>query len=354
MCARGLDEDRWHSIIGLRLRFTDYYRHLFLAPVREFTVRYQVGLPEGWSQQRTGGPASATGEPAGAEAQAAAEAADKKDDGAKANDQRASSQAHGAHPDLMGWQAAAASRRRNPYLQEKTYRQYTETLDPQSLAKSLMDVSRTLSREWQEDLAIIAAVDSAESRLEERVRHREHRKHCRENPDDEECSVSYENLQAPAFEMVERGREESTPLRRLNFELLQRTATIHAAKSLQTDLAFLAMSEQQAAAELKWFDKFMGDWWSQLAEVTPVRRADGSDVGLSSVSDALFSALEHKAPILGEDVMIDPTSLADRLHEQREVACHMLVKQLDETDKILENVARECSERARLEKLLQL
>mmetsp|Transcript_5243 Transcript_5243/g.15394 ORF Transcript_5243/g.15394 Transcript_5243/m.15394 type:complete len:447 (-) Transcript_5243:652-1992(-) len=331
------DGSKWHSVIGLRLHFTDYYRHLFLAPVSEFTVRYQVGRPEGWTP-----PAAEDG----------AEEDAEEDSSGEARDTPASST--GPHPDLMGWQAAAASRRRNPYLQEKSYRTYTETLDPKLIAASLMSVSKSLSKEWREDLAILASVDSSESRLEERQRERAFTKRCRENPDADECRVDYENWRTPAFEMVERGREDSTPLRRFNFELLQRTATILAAKSLQTDLAFLAMSEQQSAAELLWFDKFMADWWRGLAEVTPVSRADGTDVGLNPVSDALFAALEHRPPVLGDDYMVDPTSLAERLYEQRESACRLLIKQLDETDNILDNIANECSHRVRLEQLLFL
>jgi len=396
------DGAKWHSVIGLRLHFTDYYRHLYLAPVSEFKVRYQVGRPEGWTQPESDDPAQEEG---GAEVPVATAAESstppaaaplpnqwgefkagykvgrakgwdlpvKIDDpeeqakspapapevasAASEGDSSASSAPAGAtgpHPDLMGWQAAAASRRRNPYLQEKSYRHYTETLDPKLIAASLMDVSKSLSREWREDLTILAEVDSAESRGKERQRERDHTKHCRENPDAEECCVAYENLQAPAFESVERGRSDSTPLRRLNFELLQRTATILAAKSLQTDLAFLAMSEQQSAAELLWFDKFMADWWTSLAEVTPVRRSDGSDVGLAPVSDALFSALEHRAPVVGDDFLVDPHDLAERLYAQRESACLLLIKQLDETDQILDNIARECSQRVKLEQLLFL
>ena len=150
------------------------------------------------------------------------------------------------HPDLVNnmWAKAAESRKRNPYLQQERSIEYTDYVQPREVAATIMRVCRVLSAEWLDDLAIIAREDNTDTREEKRTAAQERRKYCKEHPDDEECLLDYDDqLDTPAFEQAERARSsESTPLRRLNFELLQRSTTILGIKSLQTELAFGAMT----------------------------------------------------------------------------------------------------------------
>jgi hypothetical protein len=259
------------------------------------------------------------------------------------------------HPELMGmWAQAAASRRSNPYLQQAKGFEYTDYIEPRVVAESVMRVCRVLSSEWLDDLKIIAKEDNDETRQEKHAASRARQKHCREHPDDEECAVNYDDLEVPAFEQAERAREsDSTPLRRLNFELLQRSSTILGIKSLQTELAFGAMTEKKKAQELIWFDAFVEGWWGDLAGVDKsVARGDGSDIGLDSVSDRLFEALELSMPTILKGHLIDPQSIADLLHTHRERSALQLARQLKETDQILENLVIDSDARIKLEKAM--
>ena len=258
------------------------------------------------------------------------------------------------HPDLTrGWQQAAASRARNPYLQKPCSVEYTDYVQPREVAHSIMRVCRSLSTEWLDDLDIIANEDNADTR-EERVKlSKERRKFCKEHPDEEECAAYYDDA-TPPFEQAERSRAgDSTPLRRLNFELLQRSVTILGIKSLQTELAFGAMSEKQRSQELVWFDTFVESWWAQLAGVDKsVARGDGSDVALDPVSEKLFDALELSMPTILKGILIDPQNLSERLHSHRERSALQLARQLKETDAILENLVIDMEARAKLERAM--
>ena len=170
---------------------------------------------------------------------------------------------------------------------------------------------------------------------------------------EEECAAYYDDA-TPPFEQAERSRAgDSTPLRRLNFELLQRSVTILGIKSLQTELAFGAMSEKQRSQELVWFDTFVESWWAQLAGVDKsVARGDGSDVALDPVSEKLFDALELSMPTILKGILIDPQNLSERLHSHRERSALQLARQLKETDAILENLVIDMEARAKLERAM--
>jgi hypothetical protein len=146
------------------------------------------------------------------------------------------------------------------------------------------------------------------------------------------------------------GRNQgSSPLRRLNIELLQRASTLLALKSMQTELAQGAMSQSRQARELIWFDDFAKEWWDKLAGISRVEAGQDGDAIVTPVSEALFDALEHRPPVIMVGTLIDPPALALKLYEHREKAAQQMAKQLVDTDARITNLKREC-----LERVLQL
>jgi len=337
------DGIRWHSIVGMRSHLRDYFRALDSEPKHSITVVYggerQLGLDS----------------PSNAAPLSEAEAK--------------------AHEDLMPWASAARSRRANPYLPKPKTLEYTEEVDPHQLAEEVMDLCAVLGEEWRVDLDLLAWVDKAETRLEKAEDSQQQRKafkeKCRLDPDDDECQLDYESFEAnrsvPAFESAERGRSgESTPLRRLNYELLQRACTLLALKAVRADLAWggMAPGSKQGegkrrgepgptdkaasdAAALKWLGGFLeeGKWWEQLAGVTTslVRPEDQTDVALDTVSDRMLASLDHRFPSLVDGRLVDPPALANQVRDARHARARGLKAELDECGGKLEELRTECA-----------
>lgn len=370
---------QWHGIVGLNIPFTSYLRHMILEPPSKITVECSLGTPENVLRKQAADGEEKPSTPLPT-ALSNNEDSPQKDTtptpipsvsprkrrkrSLSKNNQprrrrtavvtRAVNSDLGAHPDLLEWQAAAESRRRNPYLQQKKSVEYTVDIVPKDVARDLMAICSQLATEWCEDLQLMASCDSGACRVEELGHARAHARFCLDNPDEDVCQVDYDDLKVPIFEAVERGRDGSSPLRRLNYELLQRISTIMAIKKLQMELSFNAMSERQALMELEWFDRFVHEWLYDISLVTPAGDTHDTDVGLNKVSDRFFSALEHKSPIFSSDGVIDPMSLADRLYQHREQSSMLLVKQLKETSTIFENIKNECAQREMLERIVQM
>lgn len=399
------DGSRWHSIVGMRVHCGVYFRELFAEPAHSFTVQYggdgQLGLDS-----------------ASAATPLASPLGNNADDAAPRTDHAPLA----PHPDLMPWTAAASSRKRNPYLPKPQPLEFTEVVAPQELAAVLMGVCRAVASEFQEDLALQASVDNAEFRAEQRERLRARSRAARVGKkrasqrggddgslestprlpsalehgplnDAEMAIVDPASLESiPPFEAAERGRSDpSTPLRRLNYELLQRAATILALQHVQEELARAAVDIEAGAASghtpaghtpvgsdaacvLEWLNRFLidGKWWDDLAAVTTslTRPSDGSDVALDSVSDRLLRALDLGTPSFmprspapstppsassdpakeGNCVLIDPCAVADLLRGKREGVALSLVAQLKHTDEVLQAVVRESEDIALLER----
>mmetsp|Transcript_36819 Transcript_36819/g.72920 ORF Transcript_36819/g.72920 Transcript_36819/m.72920 type:complete len:441 (-) Transcript_36819:298-1620(-) len=332
---------RWHSIVGMRMHCGEYFQSLLSEPIHSITVRYGPGAVGVGSTK----------------------------DGTTLKEM---SDTSGVAPGLTPWLAASASRRKNPYLTKPKPMEFEEFVSPKELTHSLMGVCRSLAIEWKEDLALLASVDNEEYRREQGSAHRErmraHRaKFKQKRGEDEERLLDMEAFEAsiqpvPPFLSAERGRDGSSPLRRLSYELLERVVTVLALKALQADLAvgglLFRQDKRQAAskkeaATLKWLDDFLtdGQWFEALAAVTESRfRADKSDVTLDTVSDRLFTALELRAPSFSNLDVVDPPALADALRKHREQVALSLASQVGHCDDVLQSVLRECENRLILER----
>lgn len=263
----------------------------------------------------------------------------------------------GVSTELLSWSAAASSRRRNPYLETKTVT-YTEDINPQELGNSLMDVASQLGREWCDDLAILIAFDDRSRRRAEIRRHRRQRK-----------NAEVEDLRSPPpFEGAERQRSGSTPLRRQNFDLLERATTIMAVKSLESELAVESRKSVSAQYALHWLSNYYKTWWSSISGVV---RGAGTDYAGSlpcrpfmneSICETMLGDMELKPPMFfgGLDdgslmeAMIDPYHLAERIREHRQLIGKRLIQQLEGTDRVLTNVRRYASRRALLKKIRRI
>lgn len=406
---------KWHSVVGMRTPFCDYLRKLLTEPPMAVTVRYKIGTSEDWPSVPSPPTATATppvekkkltadeeakaaylarmeadspfymkpaaGGPTGAASVATSE---KEEDCAETGSSTklleeldravarlkakatpsvsktpptsamqsaapVSSPQLGLngmpiHEDLKPWAAASASRRRNPYLnREPQYKEYEEVVQPQLIASTLMTVISNLAQEWQEDLALQFLDDDPEHQHDEIVARRE-AMHSKEEGDLSQPDV---------YARASRARvTESTPLRHLNFDLIQRSATIMAVKSLEAELAYMSRRDERCKQELKWLDEVSAPWWPRLSGVV-------QDGGSSSqwkvavgkaVSDAMLEEISILSPIVRKGLLIDPPSMVDRIRAHRQKVVLKLGKQLEDTESILSSVRRESLERAMLER----
>jgi len=330
----------------------------------------------------------------------------------------ASSGVMGAHPDLLTWSKAASSRARNPYLPPKPTQEFEEVVAPAELAQELLSTCQVLAKEWVDDLGVLAWQDSAEARQQRQKLETSRRRVAQSarrdaraaaavaaaQPDDpalaeaasraadwaEQSAKSAAEADAasaaPAFESAERGRVgESSPLRRLSFDLLLRAVTLAALKDLQAELVLNAQSPPgtpqasknmaaslssssssskpkgaNAAAAAHWLAAFLkqGDWFAQLAEVTQtLNRPNGHDVASDPVAARLLDALDLHVPLVAYDKngreatpRVDPAALAQRVRDLRALRALEFQAQLRESGPRCEAVAAQCASRALLER----
>jgi len=329
-----------------------------------------------------------------------------------------SSGAMGAHPDLLTWSKAASSRARNPYLPPKPPQEFEEVVVPAELAQELLDTCQVLAKEWVEDLGVLAWQDSAEARQQRQKLETSRRRVAQSarrdarnaaaaaaaDPEDPALAEAASRAAdwaeqsakaaaeadaasaAPAFESAERGRVgESSPLRRLSFDLLLRAVTLAALKDLQAELILNAQSPPgtpqasknmanslssssssskpkgaYAAAAAHWLATFLkqGDWFAQLAEATPsLTRPNGHDVASDPVAARLLEALDLHVPLVAYDKngreatpRVDPAALAQRVRDLRAARATQFQAQLRESGPRCEAVAAQCASRAMLER----
>jgi len=250
-CAEG-DEDP-----------ADYLREMLMAEPVTFEVRYLVGTPDG-------GPApDAGGAPDGFAEQSSAAMA------------------------MWGGNAAAASRRRNPYLGDsKRYIEYEETIVPAKLARLLMRTREQLAREWAWDL----------------------RKLIRKRADPDAAGAVA--LKPPGID------EDASPLRYANLDLCARLATREAAVAAvkrvsAADARFLKAKlapEVEAPAPQEDAD--------DLPEAPAAAAAEDDDGSLSRELAEIKSKLEVEAPAPDseDDDDEDEGSLS---RELAEIACNL-------------------------------
>lgn len=311
-----LDGGEWHSVVGLNIPMSDYLQYLLHEPIHQIEVKVRVRGPHESGPTDDISPTGLANDPAMAN----------------------------VHPDLLGWTKAASSRRRNPYLkaQEPKYFTYTEDIDPKFLAESLMTVTAQLGAEWRDDLSLQIEYDDpskCQAEIDER------RQAQKDN-------LKGDHSRAPVFEAAERYRSGSSPLRRQNFDILQRVSTILAVKSLETELAYESRKSVTARRSLHWVEKFYAPWCPKIYGMfkDTGKYAGGlNSLAQSSVCEAMLEAMEMNPPVFFEDAMIDPPSLAHRIRQHRRIVDKKLIKQLDDTDMILANVRRNSLERYMLE-----
>jgi hypothetical protein len=332
-----------------------------------------------------------------------------------------SSGAMSAHPDLLTWSKAAASRARNPYLPPKAAQEFIEDVVPAELAQELLKTCQRLALEWGEDLAVLAWQDSADAQQQRHALETDRRKAAKAarraarlaadaaalEPTSSALAAASEQASAwaeqatkaaaeadaacaePAFESTERGRVgESSPLRRLSFDLLLRATTVLALKDLQEELAQNAALDASspsssssskrssskgstggraagpkgadAAAALQWLTAFEveGGWFAQLAEVTrSLLRPGGHDVASDPVAARLLTQLDLSLPCVAYNAQgreatprVDPPQLAHRLRALRCAHTVRLMEQLSGSGLRCDALAAQCASRALLER----
>ena len=192
----------------------------------------------------------------------------------------------GLVPDeLKTWTAASESRRNNPYLSKTpTYLTYEEVVEPKQVAETLFSVIEYLANEWREDLRLQFISDDPISQAEVKETDRL----CREQAKNGELGDQHA---PPLFESAERSRSGSTPLRKQNFDLLERTCTILAIKSLETELAYSSRLDMNSQRELEWLDDYCSPWWPRLTGVVRAKH----DPALGTVCNLFIGEYRARA-----------------------------------------------------------
>lgn len=336
---------KWHSCMGMRLGLQDYLEQMVTAEDVSIMVKY--GIDVGFTM---------------------APHLEKED----LEDHKLSG--HRLPDELNTWAHSAASRRRNPYLQDRHLgqgqREYEETVQPRMLARSLSGLVQTLCSEWTADLDYIAkqAVTDHELKKGERERIAEHEKRriddsdmllqqTRGNLPSRAALIRVNRLQSQksleggydmkAYLGLWKTRnsafgDDDTPLRRLNFELIERAVMFEAGRLFIEQLQKRGWSD-----ELLYMRRFLDEWEPRLMGqgFEGVDAAMGLSLPLAvqqtPVAAVMFEALNLRPPTKGSSgSLIDPTSLAKLLLAYRREAASKLAAQLEDVDGMLVEVQK--------------
>ena len=324
--------------------------------------------------------------------------------------------------ELCTWADSAAARRKNPYLEQQGQRSYEETIRPRNIARQLMALTGHLKREWEDDLQRIASqpIKDDEVNVEERARiAAEQQRRIKDsdgtsgggeaiavaavaNGRDARAArvvanrervakslaggysavgpVGGESSAAHAFSLALADDEDSTPLRLMNSELLERAVMFQASERLLAELRDKSSRKKgspstaaaTASAEAVYLEHFMERW-------NPLLMGEGfagldDAIGLSlplavqqtPVAGVMFEALTHRPPIIVEEstsgsssggkrgpkssnkknqkaakrLVVDPPSIAKRLLCHRRHAAEALASELADVDAVLTAVQK--------------
>lgn len=306
--------NRWHAVFGMKTLMTDYFRALLRTAQQEIDVEVKVG----------GGSNNVGGEISDAWTTTKENV---EEDTYETEEDKA------LERDLKPWLAASNSRKRNPYLnKEPQVMTYQETIDPRMIAAQLENVVKCLSREWQEDLTLQFLADDPEQLEEARIAE----------------GIAFDkkdqgNLNQPtAFDTAERCRTGSSPLRRRNYDLLERGVTIIAIRSLESELAYNSAGNHLPSMELRWLDAFMKGWWARLSGA--VRESFLPTLEEGSIVERMLEEMSMEPSITDGDDTVSPRALAGRIHEHRQIVQLKLMSQLADTQAILDSIHREDTE----------
>merc|ERR1712070_461013 len=136
--------------------------------------------------------------------------------------------------------------------------------------------------------------------------------------------------------------DSDSPLRRLNFELLERAVMFEAGRTLSTELQRRGYSD-----ELLYMRRFLDEWEPRLMGqgFDGVEAAMGLSLPLAvhqtPVAAVMFEALNLRPPTQGSSgSLIDPTGLAKLLLVYRREAASKLLSQLEGVEGILMEVQK--------------
>lgn len=358
---------KWHSTMGLRCSMEEYLNSLINTEDTNITVDYGMGI--GFTMHPIN----------------------------EKEEQEGTMEKNSQLPkELCSWSASAATRRSNPYLQQESgqlgqgQRSYEETIRPRMIAMQLMILLRTMQSEFQRDLMAIAAQPATKEELgedqlmeiradrEKRIKDEEEAMlhlmdsnhngaesraaHVRANRERSMKSIQggYEMSMWRSMtgragtESTFSDSEDSTPLRRLNFELLERAAMFEAGNSLVRELQRRASSSTVKKEILKLADesaylvRFLDKWYPILMGegFSGVEAAIGLSLPLAvqqvPVAGVMFEALTlnppHTGPLSG--MLIDPSALAQDLLLHRRHAAKALAERLGGVDKVLLDIQK--------------
>jgi len=230
-----------------------------------------------------------------------------------------------------------------------------ETVEPAIVAQSLVEVVNQLSQQWIEDLELFADHDSLATRKRmTRVRKYLRTKLVAANAESTDWRhikptiAAYDRTSSLFLLESSRKTADASALRRWNADLLQKTTTLLALKSLLKEMSQGAMKDPQFARELIWLDDFSRPW---LAELTSISTADtlGNPSGdpEKTVADEMFQAMSLRPPSIVSETLVDPPGIAERLYGHRETIALSLAEELrNNTAAKLADVYRDRLERS--------
>jgi hypothetical protein len=434
----------WHSVLGLRCSLEDYLSQMVATDDVTITVKYGIGV--GWNNDSpvplspdeaagesddvadaaAGSSSSSSSSEGGGEVSEAAEAearrsaattgamAEAKENAGRswgpsdADGWRGSSGRTGPasvssrdeekpegykHLDVP-WASAAASRRRNPYLQNgplgQGQRSYNEVIQPRMVAQNLMMLLDHLRNEFVDDLTFIAAQSATDAERRARAATEasfdenamfqgsgdggvDVGSSSSSSSDGSDGSMGdaagsagdggaaagvLEDLSSWDDGQVAFREREATPLRRLNFELLERAVIFCAGQALVLSLERAAAEggNSKAAAEqdAQYLRRFLGEWRPALMGQGFSAVGDKAfglsvpeAVQLTPVAGLLLEALSLRPPVVGAGgALTDPPALAQKLLLYRRDAASALAEELKgKVDESLAEVRRKSLEK---------
>jgi len=325
---------------GGRIRYRGLSHGLRDVSWREYLEEMMRGRPQEYKCRYKEGTADIAGGGAGASANAAAAAgAGNAGDGV-----------------IPGWAQASASRAQNPYLKkaEPTYREFSETIVPRTVAQGLLSICRQLGAEWSHDLRLVASEGeylrrACEGCMEDGA------EACLVDDDSvnttmllgDAANVSravvdlkidlppivYDSLRAATASWV--GGDDGdapSPFRAENFDLLERAVTREAALSTLAALEGDGGGSQNAAGAAWLRAKLEGEWLPRFEAPSRNQLAGFFLVELLATPP---TARTFEAPT-GDDGapklclgLVDPAAIAQQVISEREVIATEWAAQLD-------------------------